>query len=156
MVKRCVQCGGSRLAEASRKAEIDVANRTFTGEVRSWKCRSCGETYFDGPDLAHLEQRVAQWLVEHGFETGGELRFLRKHLVLRAVDLAELLGVTAETVSHWETDKHKLDIGIRAAVVALVADKVAGSTNTRERLAALRKPVKLRRVNLARQRRTSA
>jgi putative zinc finger/helix-turn-helix YgiT family protein len=156
MVKRCVQCGARGLSEATRKTDIDVGQRTFTGEVRSWKCRSCGEIYFDGPDLAHLEELVARWLVDHGFETGKELRFLRKHIALKASDLASLLGVTPETVSHWETGKSRLDVGTRAAVAALVVDKLAGSTGTRDRLAALRKPAKARRVKLARQQRASA
>src|SRR5262249_39052988 len=90
----------------------------------------------------------AAWLAEHGFSEGEEVRFLRRQLDLRAADLAELLDVTPETVSHWETGKTIPDLRSRQTLGALVLDKIAGTTTTRDRLAALRKPPKARKVRI--------
>ena len=51
-----------------------------------------------------LERRAARTvLLEVEKVNGVELRFCRKALGLRQVDLAEHLGVASETVSRWET-----------------------------------------------------
>ena len=42
--------------------------------------------------------------------TGKEIRFLRKELLLKANELATVLGVTKVTVSRWENDKEKIGL----------------------------------------------
>jgi transcriptional regulator with XRE-family HTH domain len=65
---------------------------------------------------------------------------MRKALGLRATDLAELLDVTPETVSRWETDRVPLDRGALATLGALLRDARAGSTATLDHLRTLAHP----------------
>lgn len=148
MIRRCAKCDSRELTKGSQKASIDVGRRTFDGDVRGWRCDACGEVYYDGGDLRHFEQLVGAWLAERGFDDGEEVRFLRRQLELRAADLAALLDVTPETVSHWETGKTMPDLRARQTLGALVLDKVAGVTTTRDRLAGLRKPPATRKVRI--------
>jgi DNA-binding transcriptional regulator YiaG len=66
--------------------------------------------------------------------TGEALRFMRSALGLRAADLARLLDVTPETMSHWETGKAPVPRSAFAVVAALVDDAAEGRTATRARL----------------------
>ncbi len=145
---KCPNCNGRELSEGPQSVALEVGPRSFEGEAPGWSCASCAESYIHGPDLGHFEQLVAEWLAQHGFESGKELRFIRKVIGLRASDLAELLGVTSETVSHWETGKHQADVETRTALSGLLLDKIAGTTATRDLLEAHRKPDQLRKVRL--------
>jgi DNA-binding XRE family transcriptional regulator len=60
-----------------------------------------------------------------------------KALGLRAADLARLLDVTPETISHWETDKARPSRAAFVAIGALVQETIDGRTTTRDRLATL-------------------
>lgn len=147
-MRRCKKCEKGKRAGAQRY-EIELGRRTFEGEVRGWRCRVCGERYHDGPDLEHFDQLVARWLAENGFETGAEFKFMRKAAGIRAADLAEWMGVTPETVSHWETGKHPSDVTTRALLAAIVLDALGGKTATRDRLDAQRSPARRKRIRVA-------
>ncbi len=62
---------------------------------------------------------------------------MRKILGLRAADLALLLDVTPETISHWETGKARIGRAAFVALGAMVQDATEGRSTTRDRLAAL-------------------
>lgn len=62
------------------------------------------------------EAAVARALVAAGAADGDTLKWLRKTAGLRAADLADLLGVTAKTVSRWETGETPID---RATLLTL-------------------------------------
>jgi putative zinc finger/helix-turn-helix YgiT family protein len=155
-MKRCTKCGKSELVKGLQPIEVGVGATVFEDETPGWRCRSCGEVYYQGNALARSEWLAATWLVAKGFETGAELRFLRKVAGLRATDLAKLLGVSAETVSHWETGKHPIDVATRNAVADLAIDAAQRTkrARARERLLALASPPHTRpkRVNLRRKR----
>jgi DNA-binding transcriptional regulator YiaG len=80
---------------------------------------------------------VACALADAGVHTGEALRCMRKALGLRGCDLARLLDVTPETISHWETGKARPNRAAFAALGAMIADAMAGRTTTRDRLATL-------------------
>lgn len=147
-MKRCVECGAADLRPGSEPVEVRVGRRVFAGDVASLRCAKCGETYTDGAAGEALEHEAARWLAEHGFSSGDEIRFMRKVAGLRAADLAELLDVSPESVSHWETGKHRADRGTLVTIGALVLDVLEGSTATRDRLRALREPPRLAKVRL--------
>ena len=75
--------------------------------------------------------------------SGAGLRFMRKAMGVRGVEFADLLGVTPETVSRWEADKHPIDRGAFTLLGMMVADRIAGTHTTEDALRATRAPRRL-------------
>ncbi|MDX2088302.1 MAG: helix-turn-helix domain-containing protein [Kofleriaceae bacterium] len=64
---------------------------------------------------------------------------MRKALGMRAVDLAQLLDVTAETVSRWETGKIDVETRAFALLGTLVIERLEGRDDAVQRLRAIEK-----------------
>jgi transcriptional regulator with XRE-family HTH domain len=126
-----------------------VGGHVFVAALPARYCRSCEEASYEGATLQRFDLHVASRLVEAGSSSGAAFRFLRKALGLRAIDVAGLLDVAAETLSRWETDKRAVDRGALAVLASCVHDALAGRTTTLETLRALRSPRTLeKRVQL--------
>jgi len=68
----------------------------------------CGEKIISIPQILELHQLIAEFLLEQENQLSGrEIRFLRKHMGLKAQDFARKLGVNKSTVSRWEHDKDR-------------------------------------------------
>ncbi len=78
-------------------------------------------------------------LANAGVHTGEAIRLMRKALRLRAVDLARLLDLTPETISHWETGRARPNRAAFITLCALIQDAIDGRTTTRDRLTVLSK-----------------
>jgi putative zinc finger/helix-turn-helix YgiT family protein len=146
---KCARCKVGKLEKTTALDSIDVGKHTFTAEIPALKCRACGEIYFDGPSLERFELQAAVELAWAGEATGETMRFMRKAAGLRALEFADLLAVTPETVSRWETGKQAVENRAMALLGALVVERSEGRTSTLDTLKALKKPRKLaRRVRL--------
>ena len=132
----------ARIAKKEVRAEIQAlkkASAVYRGEIAALKRR-----------IAGLEAQVKKLgkgagrakVVENAEEdSGAALRFrvagfaaLRKKLGISAADMGKLLGVSAQSVYHWETGKTKPRASQLAAISAVrkmgkkaVAAKLAGS-----------------------------
>jgi putative zinc finger/helix-turn-helix YgiT family protein len=77
--------------------------------IEMYECTKCGKTI---PIIIHIDElhRVLANKLTTKEERlkGKELRFVRKLMGLKAVDLAEALGVTPQSVSQWENDKSRI------------------------------------------------
>jgi transcriptional regulator with XRE-family HTH domain len=72
----------------------------------AYKAESSGTEGVVVPDVSGLEAAIAVARVMNDFKLNGkELKFLRRAIGLKAVDLAKFLDVSAETVSRRETGK---------------------------------------------------
>ena len=140
-MKRCTECRG-QLQQGTAEQRIEVAGVAFVAELPALVCKSCGEFFVNGPDLERFDLAVASWLSSHGHRSPDAFRFTRKALGLRATDLAELVQVTPETISHWENGHRAIDVGVLALLGELVCDRIEGRDGTLNRLRALRGPVK--------------
>jgi putative zinc finger/helix-turn-helix YgiT family protein len=68
-------------------------------------CPKCHETIPKIHAVKQLHRIIAEHLLEKdSLLTGEEIRFLRKQMGLRAVDLAAILGVDKVTISRWENN----------------------------------------------------
>jgi putative zinc finger/helix-turn-helix YgiT family protein len=141
-MKRCTNCQGTALRNGTVEDRIKVGNVEFVASLPAIVCQKCGESFVDGPDLERFDLAVASWLSSHGHRSPDAFRFTRKALGLRATDLAELVQVTPETISHWENGHRPVDVGVFALLGELVADRIEGREGTLGRLRALRAPVK--------------
>lgn len=71
------------------------------------KCE-CGEEVVSIPQITELHQLIAGILLEQENQLSGrEIRFLRKHMGMKALDFAANLGVDKSTVSRWEHEKDR-------------------------------------------------
>jgi putative zinc finger/helix-turn-helix YgiT family protein len=78
------------------------------GDTPMYICE-CGE---EMPIISHIESLnrvIAFELIKlKNHLTGKEARFIRKQLGMKAVQLAEILGVDKVTVSRWENDNNPI------------------------------------------------
>jgi DNA-binding XRE family transcriptional regulator len=71
---------------------------------------------------------------------GGTLRALRKALGFTAAHLADLLSVTAETISRWENGPRRVDRSAWIVVGSMVLESANLPTSTLARLKAIACP----------------
>jgi DNA-binding transcriptional regulator YiaG len=104
-------------------------HRTKVGRYTAVDDGCCGfaRTMQDGTPilsaegLSKLERRAVITVLRDVQLVGGpELKFARKALGLRQTELAEHLGVAAETVSRWETGAEPFKRPVQLAVCELV------------------------------------
>lgn len=140
MPKRCVECRSRELVAAESEERLEVAGKTFAATIPTTRCAKCGATYLSHDAVGVLELGAAGELARHGEVSAEAFGFLRRALGVRAVDLAEWLDVTPETVSRWEHGRQPIDRGAAAILSAMVVDRLEGRTTTLDRLKALLKP----------------
>jgi YgiT-type zinc finger domain-containing protein len=135
---RCARCAAD-LEPATETLSIELPRTALvvTGDVPAARCPACGDVRVDDRVRERFLLASCCALADAGVRTGEALRHMRKASGLRAADLARLLDVTAETISHWETGKAAPSCAAVVAVCAMVQDAVEGRTTTRDRLAAL-------------------
>jgi DNA-binding transcriptional regulator YiaG len=135
--RKCELCGvGERVPFAyTTKRELD--GRTYSGEVPATRCNKCGEELVGGPGLVLFDDALTATLAKSGNVGPRGFRWLRGRAQLEAKRLAELLDVTAGSVSRWEHGKQALDRRAVALVSALALDALDGAGRTRGILEAL-------------------
>ena len=61
------------------------------------------------PDIAALEAAMSMARIMDPFKmSGSDLKFLRKAIGMKAIDIARFLEVTPETVSRWENAREPI------------------------------------------------
>ncbi len=133
---KCVTCGEGQMRPGPVEIRREVGEHVFTATVPGYQCDRCGEVLFEGADVSRFELEVAKALAESGVASGEAFRWMRKALDMRAVDVAEILGVTPETISRWETGRDAPAQGALALLGLMVMDHARGSTATLDRLRA--------------------
>jgi putative zinc finger/helix-turn-helix YgiT family protein len=146
MAKRCFNCKSTELVAGEHEDRLEIAGHEFTRALPTLRCAHCGQETIDGSELETFELEVAAELARHGELQGDAFRFMRHTLEMKAADFAELLGVTAETVSRWENGKQAIERRAAALLSSMVLDKLEGRTSTLDRLEALKKPSPLPKV----------
>lgn len=70
------------------------------------KCPNCGNVEPMIHRAKHLIRALARILLSKPYALcGAEIRYLRKHVGWKAIELAQILGVDKTTVSKWENDQ---------------------------------------------------
>jgi len=73
--------------------------------VEIFECK-CGEHFAFIPCAQELHKIIAEILLQKEDQLSGrEIRFLRKHMGLKAKDFAKQIGVMNVTVSRWEREE---------------------------------------------------
>lgn len=103
---KCDECNGLVTTEknAVRRYDIGGLPHVELHGVEVTTCKACGREDIAIPRIGQLHRVIAELLVKQQRALAPvELRFLRKHVGLSAVDFAKMMGVARETVSRWET-----------------------------------------------------
>lgn len=118
--QKCPKCGGA-LIRRSVPLAIRVGERTVhDSSAHALACANCD--YFDVSQkaLQESERRAAiVVLTEADDVSGAVLKFARKSVGLRQVDLGRALDVDAVTVSRWEAAA-RIDRSVKLAVAQLL------------------------------------
>ncbi|HUL59460.1 MAG TPA: helix-turn-helix domain-containing protein [Anaeromyxobacteraceae bacterium] len=132
--RRCA-CGGE-LRGSTERLSIELVRSRVSASVTApaWRCEGCGGVHVEAPVLRRCHLVVGCRFADAGVGTGEAVRHMRKALGLRATDLARLLDVTPETVSHWETGKCAPNRSAFVALAGMVQDALDDRTVTRDRL----------------------
>ena len=125
--KLCASCGAEKVRKGDVSLVREGGKHVFSATVTGLVCEACGESLTDIRDGERFDLAVAEILSEAA-PTGDAFRFLRKVAGLRARDLAKMLGVTADTVSRWENDKHGIDRAAFFVLGQIVREKREGRT----------------------------
>jgi len=120
----CYACGNKMRKKVGdyHYVESGLPNVTLLG-ITIFHC-ACGEEMPVIPCPDKLQTKLAQAIAAKPKPlSGAEIRFLRKFLVLKANEFAELLGVSKVTVSRWENGKVKIDKSYDALVRAVATNQ---------------------------------
>ena len=142
-MKRCHKCKGTDIRKVKARfvdqfplADGRILEFVFE-DFPQTACSSCGERYYEAKDLTAAEDAVTRELMSRGIRDSAVFKYLRKAVGLKATELADLLGVTAETISRWENGHNEADRAVWAMLELLVDDHYAGRTGTLDRLRGL-------------------
>jgi putative zinc finger/helix-turn-helix YgiT family protein len=119
---KCLRCGEEyKIAiEDYHYLESGLDNLWLCG-VQVYRCQ-CGISAAI-PQPIEVHRAIAKCLLMSKTPLSGkEIRFLRKHLAMKAIDFAKRIGVDNATVSRWENGKENpSDIADRAIRLACAA-----------------------------------
>ena len=119
---KCLRCNEEYRTEIGdyHYLESGLDNLWICG-VEIYRC-DCGESAAI-PNPIEIHRVIAKCLLMRRTPlTGKEIRFLRKHMVMKAIEFAKRIGVDNSTVSRWENGKEKpSDIADRAIRLSCAA-----------------------------------
>jgi putative zinc finger/helix-turn-helix YgiT family protein len=136
-MNKCPSCGEALAASKKRQTQA-VGGRDFVVTLATAACRACGSVFLENTSLQRAEMEIACELARHGPVSGEAFRYLRKTLGLRAIVVADLLGVTPETISRWENGQRPVDKAAWLTLGSVVLEKASRRPETLERLRELR------------------
>ncbi len=125
--RTCTSCGAKALHKATVMLTREVSGRQFTASVSGYACDACGDSITTLEDGERFDLAVAELLSETA-PSGQAFRFLRKVAGLRAMDLAKMLGLSADTISRWENEKYPIDRSAFFVLGQVVRERRMGST----------------------------
>lgn len=100
----CANCGSKmkQTKENYRYTESGLDN-VVLGSLTVYAC-ACGEKMPVISDIEGLHKTIAMAIVKSKTQLNGEqIRFLRKEMGVKAVELAKLLSVNKVSISRWES-----------------------------------------------------
>ena len=108
---KCIECNKKMTSkrEVYRYTESGLNNVYLETDVH--RCVKCKESVVDIPNIYGLHEMIAEDLIKKPYLLKGkEIRYIRKFMHLKAVELAKIIGVDKVTVSRWENDAAQISV----------------------------------------------
>lgn len=108
---KCDECGGPVKTDnrAVIRYVIGGLPHVELHGVEVTRCERCGQEEIAIPRIGQLHEVLANTFVRQSrMLAPTEVRFLRKHIGLSTSEFAEMMGVSRETVSRWETGAKRM------------------------------------------------
>lgn len=108
---RCYACGGELNSSKDQPYHYNECGlEVVLVGVEQYGCAQCGESFAAIPNMQKLHRLIGSNICEKrkALLLPEEIKFLRKDLHLKAKELAQILGVTPQTVSKWENGKDQI------------------------------------------------
>jgi DNA-binding XRE family transcriptional regulator len=128
------RCGEEKRSDRAHTFRRTVAGCTFTAEVIVDSCAGCGGPNVPAALVLAFERALAIELARRGPISGETFRWIRKAAALERTDLAQLLGVTVETIASWEEERRPTDIAAWTVVASIALDASEGPRPLRTRI----------------------
>ena len=103
---KCYNCGKETKVTTSKRYHYTASglDNIYISGIFVYKCK-CGKTMAEIPKVEELHTFIAGKLLQKPSALiGKEIRFLRKRMGLKGVELAKQLGIDKVTVSRWENN----------------------------------------------------
>jgi len=102
---KCLHCGKEYQTNIEDYHYLESGLDNFwIREIEVYRC-DCGESAAIPQPLAISKEIAKCLIIKTTPLTGKEIRFLRKHMTMKAIEFAKRIGVDNATVSRWENEK---------------------------------------------------
>lgn len=105
-------------------------NNVFLKKIPALACKACGDFEVQVPNISDLHSAIAMDVASQPEKLkSDEIRFLRVHLGLSGVQLAQVLSVEPETVSRWENGRAEMKLTNERFLRILILSKAGPFRN---------------------------
>ncbi len=104
---KCYTCGKKMRTLTAKNYHYKLSGlaNVYLSGIPMYRC-ACGKEMVEIPKAEELHTVIAgELLRKSNVLIGEEIKFIRKQMRLKAVELAEQLTITPVTLSRWENDK---------------------------------------------------
>lgn len=106
--------------------ELRVGTRRFHTTLPGQRCAECGQGGRGRAELDYVTERARQ-LADEGDRQPEAVRFVREQAGFTVAHLADLLGVSRQTVHRWEGGQTPIDMASFALLRLLLVEHAADS-----------------------------
>jgi putative zinc finger/helix-turn-helix YgiT family protein len=120
---KCPTCelGKVPLERTTRPYDVSLPDIVVDG-LEQGSCPNCGEFILGVPRSQELDKLILRTLLDKTSSlSGNEVRFLRRSLGLKAIELGSALAVNEQQVSRWETGKRPMPAAADRLLRLLIA-----------------------------------
>jgi len=109
---KCTVCGQDMTCNRGEYHYKECGlDNVYLVNIKICSCVSCKEKVICIPQMPVLHTAVAKILLEKTSRlNGNEIRFLRKNIGLKSVELSKYLGVNISSLSRWEHGEQKISL----------------------------------------------
>ena len=124
----CFNCKSSKIERRRVDTKQTVGEHVVLCSLPSDVCLECGESTFEGEDMARVELQSAIVVLHDAATVSGKVFKAVRHILgLKQTELAAILGYSDESISKFETNAETAPKIYRTALLGLCLDRANGN-----------------------------